>query len=708
MLDKLNNLPLDLLNVVIELKTDEFNYLTTMLISKKDNKSSVCTYQFYKDNIKDFNILDVSNDKELQFNILNKIIDSMNGNLFINTKDILDVSDDLGSTVVREDNLVKICIYNIINDMYIKHLEEYINNNNFKTLEEKIAKFLEENEKQLDLSLLTVLIYLNNNKDRFNNTNIEFILDNYLANIDKYITIGYRGFYKSYQKMNNDYKKLNEKFEKLKNENKELKEENKLLKNLKEQFNKILNDINDNIYKKETAYEKAFKEAKALRFSVMENTYNSIINNLNTQIFDLKTELREVKAKNSELEEKIRKLNQDKEQFNIINNDVDNEKEEEIPKNQIGYCEIEGDKHYVIYFNGEKKELLNLPEHFYLADKQFIFANNDGEFIYAYNFYKNIDIIGGNINIGYIVEENGSLYAISNNKKIKIYYNEEIVLKQGQVIGYDDNGFVKLAFKSIKFSLDNYINSIKAKKHKLYFVLKKLNNGIMARNILEDTEEFIDMLDNDIEVGNILCFNAEGKLVNNIKNSKFYTLSSFYKYQSYATIVTINGEFYCKNQNTGEILKIKSCDKDIKENDVVIIDEFVNVLAIVDSETEYKKIAEQRNKRKNEKEEKQYIDITHRVLIVGNKSYELSYKLNFLKHGYEAEVVDGYSPYAKISTLLKDVDCVIVISNFISHDNMWKLKEENVPILYPASDGANRVLEEFQNYISKTNSSPVD
>ena len=83
-------------------------------------------------------------------------------------------------------------------------------------------------------------------------------------------------------------------------------------------------------------------------------------------------------------------------------------------------------------------------------------------------------------------------------------------------------------------------------------------------------------------------------------------------------------------------------------------------------------------------------------MVLGNKAYENSYKLCLLKFGYRAEVLEGFEPWAKISTELKETDIVVVVTSHVSHDNMWRAKKEieDIPVIYSEFDGANRILEQ--------------
>lgn len=87
------------------------------------------------------------------------------------------------------------------------------------------------------------------------------------------------------------------------------------------------------------------------------------------------------------------------------------------------------------------------------------------------------------------------------------------------------------------------------------------------------------------------------------------------------------------------------------------------------------------------------------MLILGNNSYANSYKLSLLKYGYKAEVLEGFEPWTRINSELKETDIVVVITSHISHDNMWRIKKEvnDIPVIYSEYDRANRILEQILN-----------
>lgn len=88
-------------------------------------------------------------------------------------------------------------------------------------------------------------------------------------------------------------------------------------------------------------------------------------------------------------------------------------------------------------------------------------------------------------------------------------------------------------------------------------------------------------------------------------------------------------------------------------------------------------------------------EIKKNILIIGNKQYELSYKMNLLKYGYKAMIVEGYESWSKINSELRNADLIVVITSFVSHDTMWRIKKDvaDIPIIYCEHDGANRILE---------------
>ncbi|HBN85003.1 MAG TPA: hypothetical protein DDZ89_14305 [Clostridiales bacterium] len=107
-----------------------------------------------------------------------------------------------------------------------------------------------------------------------------------------------------------------------------------------------------------------------------------------------------------------------------------------------------------------------------------------------------------------------------------------------------------------------------------------------------------------------------------------------------------------------------------------------------------KNLNSKENTKKKEKSDRQEkIEIKGKALVLGNNAYANSYRLSLLKCGYYANVLEGYEPWAKIKTMMRGVDIIVVVTSHISHENMQRIKKEvnDIPVIYSEFDGANRV-----------------
>ena len=84
--------------------------------------------------------------------------------------------------------------------------------------------------------------------------------------------------------------------------------------------------------------------------------------------------------------------------------------------------------------------------------------------------------------------------------------------------------------------------------------------------------------------------------------------------------------------------------------------------------------------------------------FVAHKLENANYKIENAMKSID-ELNTQLLPWSKILNSLKSSDMVVVITNHISHDNMWRVKRDihNLPVIYSEYDGVNRILEQIQN-----------
>ncbi|WP_426348828.1 hypothetical protein ACPWSR_13865 [Alloiococcus sp. CFN-8] len=656
---------------------------------------------------------------------------------------------------------VKYGIYSVILDNRLPELvEKYIKNEIYEDKLAAVEGYLEARDHGLPLAILTVIIYLTKNKEDLEDIEEELelkLLDYYGQWVYEEYTERVAHTLKELAKSRREKDNLLNELKEHKEKNKALREENNRLVKMKSQFADILKEINKSIKATSEIYPKALKETIAFKKDVSESNFNSIITNLTLQVSDLRIVNKELKDKNKDLEgrasqllEKNKELSweldkikgkkksaKNKEDINSsIDEDIDqgieegealeplkpsypseplhqsdspspkkapdNESRRRVKTATIGYCEIKDGVHYIVFTDGTRRELTDILsrsyERSYLAQGQFIKIDSNGNILHIYNGYADKTIIGVDL-----VEAryfNGDYYFMIDDEEVQINIGDDIKLSDHMVFAVDKERNIKILFKPVKFNLDFFVESIKAKGHKLYYIFEKSGNGVKAREVLTGDETFLPGSCQDCKEGAIVVFGREREPIHVMPNGKFYTSSNYYREGKEAEVQKYQGELYYKLKDCGKLIAMGETTKAVGVGDIVVLDENNNVIEYPEEVKKHKEIKENKKTPQEEVEaEDDNITITHRVLIVGELAFSNSYKLSFLKKGYHADIVDGFESFNKISLKLKNIDCIIVISNHISHGNMWSLKEGQIPVIYPVSDGANRVLEEFEEFI---------
>ncbi|PLS18832.1 hypothetical protein CVD28_00070 [Bacillus sp. M6-12] len=390
------------------------------------------------------------------------------------------------------------------------------------------------------------------------------------------------------------------------------------------------------------------------------------------------------------------------------------EPEEERMEQKVGYCLIENDIHYVVFADGSRIEINEIPENVYIGQWQFVKVQADGVFkwSYGYKFDENErDYLISDF--GSVIYRNNEPYlmkAVWDTKKIEVH-SLRIQLKENQVVSVNSRGQLLRFYRSFKHNANHYMDSIKAKGQVAYYVLKVFPNGLLVRNIETNVEEFkdIEIGEEQVQEQQILCV-KENQIIHVYYSPKFYTFSHFYKKSEHGT-VEIKDDIVFIRKLSGEVVIVNEIPEhfSFREGEVIIVDEFNNYMMIkkgemVYSDTEERRILSASPKVSTYKKNSlKNIEVEKEILIVGKITYENTYKMSLYKSGYRAEVIDGYDPWTKIKSSIKDKDIVVVIGNFVSHDNMWKIKDEklDIPVLYPEYDGANRIVEEIDKLVKK-------
>ncbi len=496
---------------------------------------------------------------------------------------------------------------------------------------------------------------------------------------------------------------------------------------------------------KEEEIQRLKREIKALTES-QSSLYDTMINNLNNKILELRDTNRrkteEIRNLNKELQilestsiidlldehierngglldEKLTNyfLKYSSESTPLQQDNKHIEKRKEVFRKsspvRIGFAEVRGNIHYAHIPKREPIPIDNIPEATYIGDREFVAIDIiSGKYLKLFNHQfeeSSIDFLIDKF-VTVIRKSDGYFYNDGRNIHRITNVPPNIRLHEGQVVSLDSSGGFLRYYKPISFNADIYMDSVKGKEHTPYYVVNMLPEGARLRNIETSEESFCPSeLFGNYDIGNqqLIFFDRDMVLVTVVANPTFYTLSSLYKeYRTYGTIEKRENAIFVK-KITGESVLLHEIPYNLplKDGDVVIVDEGDNFLGLKQDKIDKLSLTRTPvpttdNKRKNDKGEKNITPTDKTVAILGNESYKNAYTLSLLKKGYEAKVINGFESWPKVIQQVKDVDMVVVITNHISHDNMYKIKEEisDTPVIYSKYDGANRIAEDIDSY----------
>ena len=390
---------------------------------------------------------------------------------------------------------------------------------------------------------------------------------------------------------------------------------------------------------------------------------------------------------------------------------------------RFGYVQLD-DKPYVVFANGEQMELKKIPQENFIANYQFVIVNGKGDYLYNYPYYYE------ETEYDYQIQEFALLESIQsqnnkvtirtiNNERLTFTFKGSIKYRENQIIAYrkvKGEYEINRIFRKLSFTLDSFYEDIVSRGFTPLVYKRSISNGDLVYNIVKQVEEFITIPNSEhvlkqfnIEEGQVIIYDNEQEKIIRTFRSHFFRQSSFYPLAEPVTVSLIKeGTVFVERQNGERIIL-----KDIPLfyiatiNDVVMVDEFG---AFLQTQSNYQKgkktIAERMKQNKSSKVFKEKEDlpqITHKILVLGNPSNELSYQMQLRKLGFEAVVLDGYSPRHKVFSSARNKDFVVVCPDFVSHDNMFAVRNDSsIKCLFPPSDGAHVIIKEIQNSITNT------
>ncbi|MFS0815522.1 DUF2325 domain-containing protein [Lysinibacillus sp. 1P01SD] len=407
-------------------------------------------------------------------------------------------------------------------------------------------------------------------------------------------------------------------------------------------------------------------------------------------------------------------------------------KEIESYNSRIGYALIEDNKHFVVFANGEKKQIKNLPNDIYLGSFQFLKVDGEDNFVGTFPSIYRDRLKDKYHDFGIITSINDDevVFTILNDEEIKVKNTpSEAKLKigfkigVGQAVSYNRISNTFMPYQMTPLSLDTFFKSIVAKNHRIVVFIKQLSNGGIFYDIDTESETFLSFSEEDVfkkwnlnDEQVVIFDNSNNRIVKVFQNPLFFKLSTFYKKSMLVTIESIESDnrIFIKN-NIGEVVLLKKYPSHYKASigDILLVDEDYSYLRNEDSNQKYlnnlsieRKVLSSPKNTSSKNKESKAVEITHKVLIFGNPSFSNNYQLALRKDGFDSTLIDGYDNPKKIMGSLNKFDLIIICNEFASHENMWEVKDwakaKNKPVLYPKKDGANFISMEITSFISKT------
>jgi len=485
-------------------------------------------------------------------------------------------------------------------------------------------------------------------------------------------------------------------------------------------------------------FSKATKEIEQLKKELKELTENTVSKIKYIQLGDTYEELKlkhtSKSKENMELSDKLKKLEEwdllnelnkyliknglTEEMMLLLHPYLDDYKKNIIPvksysddreERLIGYCVIKDQDHYFTSGSSDLFKIYNIPESSYISEGQFILVNQDHCFIHSLdnvyedsddkNFFKKFETVN--------FDHEGHLIGISNPKS----YN----LLKNQVVAVNASLEVIHVYKKNKFNADTALKSALVRGQKVYFIIKNISGGYLARDIETHRDVFLNgILSKENIVDCSILFVYENRIVKYIDSPKFYTCSSCYKLKRWGFFEEKEGNCFV-NLDNYERIKINNVSTQVRleKGDYIAIDEFGNYIEkkflVNDQLTSIEQKVREYNKESNESkpihihpEAEEPIEIMdYEIVIIGDASLETAYKYAFLKKGLVVTVVDGLDTWHKISKAANCADFIVFVTDYAKHSYYSKLKDEyeGKTIIYAESSGANRVLERVTEVI---------
>jgi hypothetical protein len=374
----------------------------------------------------------------------------------------------------------------------------------------------------------------------------------------------------------------------------------------------------------------------------------------------------------------------------------------------VGYTRLVDGQHHVFNAKGTGFRLFNLPKEIYLAENQFIAVSSKNTYIKSYDcFYE------GDREVSSFAEVSSlnpvCVYTTKNNEE-KVWQNAISGLFRGDIVGLDNGKGVMTKYERHEIFIKSLLSSVLAKGHGAYYVIKTVANGSLVYDFADRTDKVLAIEDVKLKDKSIVTLNGR-EFVRYFDDEEFIASSlpvdgcrmGFYKETERGIFITF-GDGTCQLFSAFELSK-GLAGRTFEDGEILEINGFDMVVDVYEcecsgEETDESKIKSRREKvRRTEKRElESLLDTvekhTEKVLVIGSEKFANGYRNNFLKNGYEAEVVSGHGTYFDIHKAALKSDKIIFVTTAASHKNYYQIKNDfGDNILYADSDGFRCLIE---------------
>jgi hypothetical protein len=379
-------------------------------------------------------------------------------------------------------------------------------------------------------------------------------------------------------------------------------------------------------------------------------------------------------------------------------------------KEQMGVCEIIEGEHYFRDLSNGLNQIISIPEESYIPNNSFVKVDSKYNYIHGYSYQFVSKRLRDKIDefVSLIVEGDKLFAQRGDGKIVKLSNPQRYSLRNKNFVAINKNNEILTFYKRTPFVIDYYLESISAKNHSAYLILKVVDNGVVVRDIINENEEFIKIDSESLNQYEIIFMNSN-EIINSLDNPSFYTRSSKYENAKLGQTRIINNRVYVEKSNS-EIVLLRRIlyNSVLEEGQLVRYDEFncfINIEKCTEelSSSDEMKILSYRsnNKEVTDVSERQHIKCEKgKILVVGNTKLQNSYIRVLSSEGYQSEVVDGYAPFDKILKAANSNEMIVVVTEHASHKNYFMLKDKyQGKVVYTHKGGSNRILDVIQENI---------